>query len=311
MHSVGMNVARNLRDTRLTVARPQVRQAQVRQAQIRENQPQEDQPWEDRPRARFVRLSQLRKLSACEQVAAVCYRKRGASPEFLLVRTRGGGRWTFPKGGAEPGLTHAQAAALEAFEEAGVHGRIEEASFARYVRRPRSGSSAKGSDEKERAVEAHLCEVLRLSPPVESKRDRTWFSVEEARRRLREGRKSSEGAALVRVVDKAVARIQGQRGKSGMVEGGVQYEDKDRSEWDGLRKDALQKVRFDFAEAYGRWEEPALALRIRRQLVGTRRLAAPMVDARGGELLRGEVLPFEPARERKIKALRAAANLRG
>ena len=49
------------------------------------------------------------------------------------MRTRGG-RWTFPKGRVESGLTHAQAAALEAFEEAGVHGRIEEAAFARYVR---------------------------------------------------------------------------------------------------------------------------------------------------------------------------------
>src|ERR1700683_5047142 len=84
---------------------------------------------------RFVRLSQLRKLCECEQVAAVCYRLRGTTIEFLLVRTRGGGRWTFPKGSAEPGLTHAQAAALEAFEEAGVHGRIEATSFATDVRR--------------------------------------------------------------------------------------------------------------------------------------------------------------------------------
>src|SRR5271169_2973372 len=88
-----------------------------------------------RPSARLVRLSQLRKLCECEQVAAVCYRLRGDGIEFLLVRTRGGGRWTFPKGSAEPGLTHAQAAALEAFEEAGVHGRIEEAPFAQYCRR--------------------------------------------------------------------------------------------------------------------------------------------------------------------------------
>ena len=81
-----------------------------------------------------MRLSQLRKLCECEQVAAVCYRVKKGSVEFLLVRTRGGGRWTFPKGSTEAGLTHAQAAALEAFEEAGVHGRIEEASFARYRR---------------------------------------------------------------------------------------------------------------------------------------------------------------------------------
>src|ERR1700685_2958148 len=87
----------------------------------------------------FVRLSQLRKLSECEQVAAVCYRMRGTTIEFLLVRTRGAGRWTFPKGSAEPGLTHAESAALEAFEEAGVHGRIEEASFASYRRRAIEG----------------------------------------------------------------------------------------------------------------------------------------------------------------------------
>src|ERR1700678_249458 len=132
----------------------------------------------DQPSGRVVRLSQLRKLRACAQVAAVCYRLRGGDIEFLLVRTRGGGRWTFPKGSAEPGLTHAQAAALEAFEEAGVHGRIAEASFARYVRRTWRGSPAKGSREKNLAVNAHLCEVLRLSPPQERKRDRTWFSVE-------------------------------------------------------------------------------------------------------------------------------------
>src|SRR5580693_6861832 len=130
----------------------------------------------DRPHttsAEFVRLSHLRKLSECEQAAAVCYRVRGKGIEFLLVRTRGSGRWTFPKGSAEPGLTHAQAAALEAFEEAGVHGRIEEAPFARYVRRGRSagGKSAARSGKKELAVYAHLCEVLRLSSPKESNRD--------------------------------------------------------------------------------------------------------------------------------------------
>src|ERR1700689_4308383 len=84
---------------------------------------------------KIVRLSLLGKMRECEQVAAICYRIRRGAIEFLLVQTRGTGRWIFPKGSAEPGLTHAQAAAIEAFDEAGVHGRIEEASFARYVRR--------------------------------------------------------------------------------------------------------------------------------------------------------------------------------
>ena len=124
--------------------------------------------------------------------------------EFLLVQTRGR-RWTFPKGSVEPGLTHAQAAALEAFEEAGVHGRMEEISFARYVRRRGPESNSGG---KQIETDAHLCEVSRLVPPQEFNRNRTWFSPQKTKRRLREGRTADYGAELARVVDRAVTRIQ-------------------------------------------------------------------------------------------------------
>src|SRR5882762_10360204 len=120
------------------------------------------QGGETRTSAKFFRLEHLRQLRGSEQVAAVCYRVRKSGIEFLLVQTRGG-RWTFPKGGTEPGLTHAQAAAMEAFEEAGVHGRIEEAAFTTYIRRKRSSAS-------ELTVNAHLCEVQRLGPPQEARR---------------------------------------------------------------------------------------------------------------------------------------------
>src|SRR5229473_4256449 len=132
--------------------------------------------------ARFVRLAELRKLKECDQVAAVCYRVRDGNIEFLLVQTRKE-RWTFPKGSAMPGLTHAQAAALEAFEEAGVHGRMEEASFTRYIQ-PKRGNM-QGSVVTELAVSAHLCEVLRLGPPQEFNRNPTWFPADKAKRRLR------------------------------------------------------------------------------------------------------------------------------
>jgi 8-oxo-dGTP pyrophosphatase MutT (NUDIX family) len=165
---------------------------------------------------KFVRLAELRKLKECAQVAAVCYRVRGGAIEFLLVRT-GKGRWIFPKGSVEPGLTHAQAAALEAFEEAGVHGRMEEASFTSYLRRGRrqmrssrgrsSGKDGAVESGKEPAVSAHLCEVLRLVPPQELDRDPTWFSAAKARRCLREDRTADFGAELARVVDSAVSRI--------------------------------------------------------------------------------------------------------
>ena len=160
--------------------------------------------------AKFVRLAELRKLKETEQVAAVCYRMRAGVIEFLLVQTRKG-RWIFPKGGVEPGLTHAQAAALEAFEEAGVHGRMEEASFTRYVRRKSGEDSGARSGRKEPAVNAHLCEVLRLVPPQELDRNPTWFSAEKAKRRLQEGRTAEFGTELARVVDRAVARIRKSR----------------------------------------------------------------------------------------------------
>jgi 8-oxo-dGTP pyrophosphatase MutT (NUDIX family) len=167
------------------------------------------------PSAKVLRLSQLRKLRGCAQVAAVCYRVRPSGIEFLLVRTNSG-HWTFPKGKAEPGLTHAQAAALEAFEEAGVHGRMEEASFTRYVRRKRGAErdSAGNAVNEELAVQAHLCEVSRLEPPQEANRHPTWFSPEKAKRRLREDRSSQFAAELARVVDRAVTRIQRLRGIS-------------------------------------------------------------------------------------------------
>ena len=113
------------------------------------------------PSRKFVRLAHLRELRGSEQVAAICYRVRGTVIEFLLVQTRGE-RWIFPKGSAEPGLTHAQAAALEAFEEAGVHGRMEETAFTRYVRRKRANNG--DSTSVELTVHAHLCEVLWLDP---------------------------------------------------------------------------------------------------------------------------------------------------
>jgi 8-oxo-dGTP pyrophosphatase MutT (NUDIX family) len=199
--------------------------------------------------AKFLRPSHLRKLRGSEQVAAVCYRIGGRGIEFLLVQTRSG-RWTFPKGGVEPGLTHAQTAALEAFEEAGVHGRMEEESFARYTRRKRSAAT-------EIVVHAHLCEVSRLGPPQEARRNPTWFSPEKAKRRLQEDRRQDDGAEIARVVDRALARIQRLRNPICTA------------------TDALQKVQFEASPETGmhaRVEEVVFAQYIRGQ-DGARRSA--------------------------------------
>jgi 8-oxo-dGTP pyrophosphatase MutT (NUDIX family) len=158
-----------------------------------------------RPSAKFLRLADLRRWRGSEQAAAVCYRLRNGEIEFLLVRTRGE-RWTFPKGSIEAGLTPAQSAALEAYEEAGVHGRIEEEAFARYVRTKRAGR--RDRVEIDVAVSAHLCEVLRLERPREPRRSPCWCSIDKTRRRLREDRVPEHADELLRVVDRAILRIQ-------------------------------------------------------------------------------------------------------
>jgi 8-oxo-dGTP pyrophosphatase MutT (NUDIX family) len=163
------------------------------------------------------------------QVAAVCYRVRRLKVEFLLVRTRKG-RWTFPKGGVMAGLTYAQSAALEAFEEAGVHGRIEEAAFARYTLR-RRGSASHGSTSED-AIQAHLCEVLGLEDPQEPGRDPTWFSPEKARLCLCDRRTSDDARELSRLVDRAVVRIGRLSGQSGH-----------------LHTDPMRRVHFEGAES--------------------------------------------------------------
>ena len=157
------------------------------------------------PSVKFFRLSELRKLRRGEQVAAVCYRVGDRGIEFLLVQT-GKGRWTFPKGSAEPGLTHAQAAALEAFEEAGVvDGRMEEVAFTRYLRR--KANKMRNPLGAAPAVHAHLCEVFQLDPPQEFKRNPSWFAPDEAKRHLRLKRDPEYGDELARVVGRAAARV--------------------------------------------------------------------------------------------------------
>lgn len=137
------------------------------------------------------------------QVAAVCFRILSTGIEFLLVRTRKG-RWTFPKGGVQAGLSYGESAAIEAYEEAGVHGRIEERAFIRYSHR----KFAEGvSDDTENFIHAHLCEVLQTESPLEPGREPTWFSSAKTKRRLAEGRSSENAVELKHVVDRAISRI--------------------------------------------------------------------------------------------------------
>ena len=139
------------------------------------------------------------------QVAAVCYRRRGQSLEFLLVNTNGGNKWTFPKGTPEPAMSHSQAAEQEAWEEAGVRGQIEPRHFHLYLHS--KGVFWKPPGVREFVVKAFLMEVERIEPSHEPERNPTWFSPDGARKILRKGREVRYGREMQAVVDRAVEHL--------------------------------------------------------------------------------------------------------
>jgi 8-oxo-dGTP pyrophosphatase MutT (NUDIX family) len=80
------------------------------------------------------------------QVAALPFDldSRGA-PRFLLITSRNSGRWIIPKGWPVKGLTLAESAAREAYEEAGVRGIVGETEIGRLdsaTKRGRQGTVA-------------------------------------------------------------------------------------------------------------------------------------------------------------------------
>jgi 8-oxo-dGTP pyrophosphatase MutT (NUDIX family) len=139
------------------------------------------------------------------KVAAVCYRRRGNGLEFLLVNTRGGNKWTFPKGSTDPKLSHCQAAEREAAEEAGALGKIDARHFHLYLYS--KGVFWQPEGVQEFVVKAFLMEVHQMRRPDETNRKPTWLSPEEAKRRLAKGREVKYFRELEAVIDRALERI--------------------------------------------------------------------------------------------------------
>nr|WP_281501240.1 NUDIX hydrolase [Aliiroseovarius sp. S1123] len=71
-----------------------------------------------------IRLSLSDKRSVRTQFGALPFRIHDGKVEFLLITSRGTGRWIIPKGWPMDGETPAGAAATEATEEAGVEGQL-------------------------------------------------------------------------------------------------------------------------------------------------------------------------------------------
>src|SRR5256885_9089445 len=89
--------------------------------------------------------------------------------------------------------------------------------FPRNTRRKRRGERLGRSSATEIVVNMHLCEVLWQDPPPEAGRNPTWFSPEKTKRRLQSDRAASHATNLVRVVGRALIRIQRLQGDNGRV----------------------------------------------------------------------------------------------
>jgi len=152
--------------------------------------------------AGLARLARGTELSV--QVAAVCYRLNGPSVEFLLVNTSSG-KWTFPKGRLCPSLSPSESASREAWEEAGVQGRIEESHFGHYLDTKRT--LGHDSLTREVRIAAFLLEVHSTEDPQESGRNPSWFSAHQARKRLAEGRPSPYSEQIAKMIDAAVDQL--------------------------------------------------------------------------------------------------------
>ena len=116
-------------------------------------------------------------LKPVPQSGVLPYRRHEKRLEILLVTSSETGRWVPPKGNIEKGMSAQESAAKEAFEEAGVTGKVAKRRLGRYLYRK---SELKGG---------HLCRVELFSMQVKKieeewpemmLRHRRWMSAEEA-----------------------------------------------------------------------------------------------------------------------------------
>ena len=131
------------------------------------------------------------------QSGVLVYRIASRRPEILLITTRKG-HWTIPKGIVEPELSPAESAVNEAYEEAGVRGRLVEKSVGRFQYAKWGGTCT---------VEVFLLEATEMlaSWPEADFRRRRWMPVSAAADRV----KFQQLADLIHRAEKPIRRRHG------------------------------------------------------------------------------------------------------
>ncbi|MBB3424665.1 8-oxo-dGTP pyrophosphatase MutT (NUDIX family) [Rhizobium sp. BK312] len=120
------------------------------------------------------------------QYGALCFRYKGdeGEIEILVITSRESGRWIVPKGWPMKGKEPHEAAAIEAWEEAGVRGKVRKVPFGRYtyLKELPDGKVAPC------VVDMFQIEVKEVGAEFKERGQRRidWVSPDEAARRVRE-----------------------------------------------------------------------------------------------------------------------------
>ncbi len=119
------------------------------------------------------------------QAGAIPYSVVDGEVQVLLVTSRGSGRWLIPKGNIDPGLTPAEAAANETYEEAGIRGKIAGDTPLGFFT---SFKTLKSGEEKPVTVEVYALLVDRQLKrwPEARQRECCWMSAIEAARSVKD-----------------------------------------------------------------------------------------------------------------------------
>ena len=133
------------------------------------------------------RTSERRKPQSSRQIqyAALPYRAKGKSQlEIMLVTSRGTRRWIIPKGWPKRGMPPYDTAAKEAFEEAGVIGKVRKRPIGSY---PYDKILEKG-DKASCRVQVFALRVTHQRKRWPEKRERKvrWYPPAEAARFVRD-----------------------------------------------------------------------------------------------------------------------------
>lgn len=127
------------------------------------------------------------------QVGALCWRRgSGGGLKVLLISSRDTKRWVIPKGWPMRRRTEAEAAAREAYEEAGVKGEIAKKSVGVFSYDKGLGQG-RSIQIVVRVFPLKVGELLRKYPETGQRRIK-WFGPGKAARKVRE----PELAALIR-----------------------------------------------------------------------------------------------------------------